>query len=61
MLKTANFVLTAYSKMREEKDKSRDEIQSKREQGFEIWGNFQPIQIVKDTKIRIFSVLWRES
>lgn len=38
--------------MREEKDKLRKEILSKREPDLEILGNFQPIQIEKDTKIR---------
>lgn len=42
VLKTVNFVLTAYSKKRQ--DKSRDEILRKREPGLEILGNFQLIQ-----------------
>lgn len=41
--------------MREEKDKMREEILSKREPGLYVLGISQPLQIVKGTKIRRFT------
>lgn len=53
---TTQFLLAVHSRMREQRDKLKEELFIKKEPGLVDLGNSQPVQIAKDAKTRRFAL-----